>query len=557
MSTAATPKIRIYGGANEIGGNQILIETDKARILLDFGTRMGFESEFFGEFLDTRSNTSLKDRITIGALPKIPGIYWELLIRPDGYDTLKPSMGRRVLTKDSPLFELDDVETYAEYEERTGRPFVNVLFLTHAHLDHCGYIGYLDPAIELRCSKVTKVLLEAIDSVTTMKTEALTTGAPSIAFNKGGLFPGSPKLEKEKVSRKCTTMDDEETVKVGDMEVTMIEVDHSVPGAASFLVEAGSKTILYTGDFRFHGTRSMTMEDYVEKVGKVDAMICEGTRVDSATPVKESEVGDKIYDQIKDAKGLVFIDFSWKDTTRYETVKKAVDKTKNRTLVINGRLAYLLKALGMYPSKTDRVKVFLKRRVSGLYSPADYSKSKHEFGLSTDWDADIDSTHYENGVDAEELMKHPEKYVVMLSYYDLGQVFDILDDDGKVPGSVFIKAQCEPFSEEMELNEERLINWLVKFGISYIPCPPAVPAGCGNPGCDRLHERLDRAHASGHASRPELKELIKLIKPKILIPVHTEDAKEFAAIVKELEKEEGLKIVLRLPRNGDEIKVDL
>ena len=76
--------LTFYGGVNEIGGNKILVEHESSRVMLDFGTRMGFASEFLSDFLDIRSNTELKDKLTIGLLPKIPGIYRSDLIKADG-----------------------------------------------------------------------------------------------------------------------------------------------------------------------------------------------------------------------------------------------------------------------------------------------------------------------------------------------------------------------------------------------------------------------------------------------------------------------------------------
>jgi ribonuclease J len=147
---------------------------------------------------------------------------------------------------------------------------------------------------------------------------------------------------------------------------------------------------------------------------------------------------------------------------------------------------------------------------------------------------------------AEEIMADPGHYVLMLSYYDLGQVFDLADERGKIPGSRFIRAQCEPFSDEMELDEERLINWLDAFGISYTLSETPLPAGCSNPGCSKLKRRIDRSHVSGHASRPELLELISKINPRMVIPIHTERPEAF----EELVKEAGLNTTVIIPALG-------
>ncbi len=61
--------------------------------------------------------------------------------------------------------------------------------------------------------------------------------------------------------------------------------------------------------------------------------------------------------------------------------------------------------------------------------------------------------------------------------------------------------------------------------------------GCTNPECLKLKRRIDRSHVSGHASRPELQELIGKISPRILIPVHTERPAVFVELVRAIGKD--------------------
>jgi len=536
--------ITVYGGAGEIGGNKILVEDEDTRIMLDFGTRMGFESDYFAEFVKPRSNTSLRDRLILGSLPFIPGIYRSDLIRPSGLEKVV-SNGRR-LTEESKLMDLDDLITYEEYLEENGDAFLDALFLSHAHLDHSGDMDCVHPDIPLYCSGTTKTLVEAIDDLTKFKSEAITMKRHEIRFTQGGMFPDQPKVSKKnKSQRGCIAMDDEQEESVGSIRVKAIHVDHSVPGASSYLVETSEEKILYTGDIRFHGTYPMSIDDYVEKVGDdIDILICEGTRVDSESRLTEEMVKEQMIDEMSDVEGLVFVDFSWKDTTRYETIRDACEEC-GRTFVIDARLAYILDVLDKRPDHED-VKVFLKRRSSGLYSPTDYSRAKHEYGYSVDKE-DLDPSHYEEGLTALDIMEEPGGYTVMLSYYGLNQLFDFADENGKIPDSKFIRAQCEPFSDDMELDEERMINWLEEFGIDYEEGEPDIPEDCEDPGCDKIKPVMDRSHVSGHASRPELKELITELDPDSLIPVHTIYPEEFKGLVEEI----GHDIEVIVPERGE------
>jgi ribonuclease J len=54
-------------------------------------------------------------------------------------------------------------------------------------------------------------------------------------------------------------------------------------------------------------------------------------------------------------------------------------------------------------------------------------------------------------------------------------------------------------------------------------------------------------HASGHASGPDLLEIIRTIRPRILIPIHTVDAEYFVTSL----ADEGIEV--RVPRPGEEM----
>jgi ribonuclease J len=535
--------ITFYGGVGEIGGNKIMVEHQGTRLMLDFGTRMGYSSEFFAEFLGVRSNTELKDKLTIGVLPVILGIYRKDLICPNGVEDLSNDTYDRVISSDSGMLKVHGLVTYEDYCQKHGQDYLDGILLSHAYMDHSGDIGFLHSAIPLYCSRTTLTLVEAIDDVTNFKSKAIKSKGANIALTKGGAMPRSPKIEhKEVLVRDCIVLEDGEGTDIGNFRATMIEVDHSVPGASSYVLACHVNNnkpfrILYTGDLRFHGIKGTTIDDYVKAIGAgIDIMICEGTRIDSDSKLTEDMVRSKIAEEIAETDGLVFIDFSWKDTTQYDTIIKAAESC-GRTFVINARLAYILNKLGLTPLP-DYVKVFLKRKGSCFYSPADYSLYKHEYGYSVDRDTwTQDSSHYDHGLAAEEIKSNPSKYILMLSYYDLGQLFDLADEKGKIQGSRYIRAQCEPFCDEMELDEERFINWLDAFGIGYRLGETPLPEGCSNPNCSKLKRRIDRSHVSGHASRPELKELIGKINPTTLIPIHTEKPEVFEEVVREIGKD--------------------
>lgn len=79
---------------------------------------------------------------------------------------------------------------------------------------------------------------------------------------------------------------------IGDIQITPFSIDHSAADSYLFLIEADGKRILYTGDFRPHGTRGKTMDKILDRwIKKADAIITEGTTV-SRTDGKPSQNGN-------------------------------------------------------------------------------------------------------------------------------------------------------------------------------------------------------------------------------------------------------------------------
>jgi len=355
---------------------------------------------------------------------------------------------------------------------------------------------------------------------------------------------------------------------INGIRYKMIPVGHSVPGACSILLTLPEgKRVLYTGDIRFHGDNEVSMEDYVGAIGgPVEVLIIEGTRIDSEKVLTEGQIAEKVSSDIAQAKSLVLINFGWKDLTRFNTVYEASRKN-NRTLVISPKLAYLL--YEMYcnfpteytdPRTMPNLKVYLKREGDMLYSKADY-EDKYKMGylhfhgrnvaksdrnivriaerLGIGGDPANDKNplplscarepydygelytlathHLGNGVRAYQIRKNPQQYVLMFAFWDANELFDLipLDSDHQTK---YICTSTEPFCEEMEIDESKLMNWFDYFKVSY---------DFEFTDEEKKQKMFVRRHVSGHASRTELKELIEKINPTRIIPVHTTNPKLF------------------------------
>ncbi len=496
-------EITCYGGVNEIGGNKFLLSFSNGSLFLDFGLSYQEESLFFEEFLQPRSNCKYYDLQRLGLLPKLNGIYRKDIFCPEGL-------------KACTLPGLDFWESRLKCYEDSAQEKIwtpDAVFISHAHIDHCGYIPYLGD-IPLICSETTQKLMQSIPDVANLRgfdSELANMKYRIIETRKKGFFQDSPYItKKDSQDRNFKTVANGTKITTANgIEVTGFDVGHSIPGSMACLIEADGKQILYTGDLRFHGRYQPTLDAFDDL--KPDIMVCEGTRIDETIPDDETRVQTDISSMISRTDGLFMIGFAWKDIERYETVRDAAT-SEGRIPVFDPRLAYLLARLGR-DIYEEGAKVFLERSNSMIYSLDDYKKEKHKIGLIpvNDWDSTSDPTitditHRDKGVSAVGLKANPESYVLQLDYFRFKNILDIEPP----PDSVYVRAQCEPFNPQMELSETRMINWLKHFNINE----------CND------HEPI-QIHASGHISGKEIQELIERVKPKKLIPIHTQKPKLF------------------------------
>ncbi len=465
--------IDVMGGNGEIGGNKILITHRGTRIFLDFGMSFNQNSHFFSEFLNPRKCAALGDLFEFGLLPDMQGIYRQ--------DYLA-HMGRPV-------------------EERS----IDAVLLSHAHADHAQYIHFLRWDIPIYCTQATKIILECLQETGSNTFSDLVDACETFKFyenRNGGLSRVDRKKEDHIHKRDFQIMEEGKKVSIGGIDVEMVPVDHSLPGACGFIIYTDEGNLVYTGDIRFHGSHGHLSRRFVEKARNATPrwMLCEGTRMGSDTKDSEADVQKKMSELICHCDGIVFVEHPIRDIDRVSSIFN-VARENEREFVIPLKLAYLVKALDSFcPFCIDEVKILKPRKSWGLINKSgvaaeqvaqDYAKWEREF------------IEQPNSIVCDELKESPERYVVSMSMWEIGQLADI-----KPVNALWIKSSCEPFCEEMELDEKRKMNWLDHFGI-----------------------RHENAHASGHASGEELREMIKAINPKVLIPIHTERADLFDGLV--------------------------
>lgn len=460
-------ELTFYGGVNEIGGNKILLEDNDTRIFFDFGFSFSQGKKYFSEFLRPRTCGGLCDYFEFGILPDIEGIY---------RDDYLIKMGRAP----------------------TIKPTVDGVFLTHAHADHSWNIAFLHKDMPIYCGETCELILRAAQ-------ESSTTGFGMDFYTLLEAF--IDKRKRPEHPRKFNTFRTGSKLKVNTIEVEPIHVDHSIPGAYGFIIQAPSGCVVYTGDFRLHGIRSNMTKDLVErsKECEPDMLICEGTRIKGEPSLTEKEVRQKISKYMK-TKGLVVANFPPRDIDRINTFFYAC-KENNRKLAITTKLAYLLeilkedKRLPVPDVRDDSILIYVHRARWGSVTEDDVHVTEKEKDYYK-WERKY--LRYDNFVTCEDISKKQDEVVLYCDYFSLKELIDIKPQEG----SCFIYSLSEPHDEKQVIDYKIMKNWLDHFNLPLV-----------------------KAHASGHASLEEITEIISEIQPKKVIPIHTDDAEMFKAVV--------------------------
>ena len=89
--------------------------------------------------------------------------------------------------------------------------------------------------------------------------------------------------------KKVNTFSGGDVLKFGDIQVTPYSIDHSACDSYMFLIEAEGKRIIYTGDFRTHGFRGKVLHKILRKIGKVDVLVTEGTTLSRPDTIPMTE----------------------------------------------------------------------------------------------------------------------------------------------------------------------------------------------------------------------------------------------------------------------------
>lgn len=329
------------------------------------------------------------------------------------------------------------------------------VLISHPHQDHYGLLEDVPPAWPVYCGAATERLIRLSSAIFGKE-------LPHVFHPwKSGL-----------------------ALQIGPFKVTPFLIDHSAFDAYMVLIEVQGKHILYSGDFRTHGRKSVLTRRLMATPPKnIDVLLMEGTNLGSGKAcITERELEDAFVDLFRSTAGRVFVAWSAQNVDRTVTLYRACLKA-GRTLVVDLYTAEVMEALaefGRLPRPGWRnLKVVVTSAFARMYR-------------RTGREAFVERM-VSHGIPAAKLAETPEKWVVMVR----PSLIRDYEPKGVTPNPD--DAWCwSMWRGYLESEDRALVSKWFKGGGS----------------------RADHVHTSGHASPAVLQSFARAMNAKQLVPIH-------------------------------------
>ena len=348
-------------------------------------------------------------------------------------------------------------------------PYLNNIYDPSIHIR--GYKSYEDDFkytavflshVHLDHSKIVNYLNPNIPMYTLEGTKSLLN---TLNINDDFLFPFHEK--KNSNTRDIVGVKENEIIEVGKIQVKVIPVDHDAYGACGLLINTPDLVISYTGDIRLHGYRKEDTLNFCEESKNCDVLLIEGVSVsfqDFDEDISDKEISneqqliDKINEIIKNNPNKQ-ITFNYY-ISNIERILNII-KTNSRIVVLDAYYSYVLKEATGYES---------------YY----YQLDDKEYGLNEKYK-----------IDFEELLNDEERFFWQLD------VLAVLHMDKLKKGGIYIHSNATPLGE-FDPSYKKFVELFNNHDIEFV-----------------------RLSCSGHAHPYDLIKIINLIKPKLLVPIHS------------------------------------
>ncbi len=352
-----------------------------------------------------------------------------------------------------------------------SRLIVDALLVSHPHQDHFGLMARLPPGTPVYIGRLARSLIDA----------------PQV-------FIGGDRYALDFHDFKAW-----QPFTIGEFTITPYLVDHSATDAYAFLIEAEGKRLFYSGDLRSHGRKGKLFDNLIQRpVRDIDLLFLEGTMLHRNNDLfpDETAVENLILHTIQQQKNISFLLASSQNIDRIVSAHRAC-KRAGKLLVIDIYTAWVLEQLRQMTQNTPSMD-WPEIRVFAAYSQDQKLKA------NPDYFGDFRKRLYRYRVTREELRATPESFL----YF------------GKMSSFRLINA----FK-----NAAAPVNVIYSQWLGYLDGTHADYFGSDKIAALRSDTEINfiYAHSSGHAPLKDLQKLAAALRPKMLVPIHTEDADGF------------------------------
>ena len=471
--------LTFFGGANEIGGNAVLLEDFgyDVKLFLDFGTNV---KKFYEHYDKGETPSSLKELLKLGLLPSnvvfpIKNLYSEHYIFNHEEKTYKEKI-KECENKIDPCSNLDGI------------------LISHAHKDQFYGLPFVNRNIPIYTGEITKKILLAHYNSMRPQIDTFYHGLKWLLFKTGDIL------------------------RIKELEIVPIHMDHSIPAAYAFILNTSAGIIVYSGDFRMHGPLSWMTVDLIKKVkemclkagkeknyltkeqNRVKVLICEGTHIHKGAIESERNVKRDLRVLFKNMQfDYVIVKYDRVDWDRFRSFSDIARRFKWKYVISekDAYFYYLLNEGAIYETMKN----------------PDIINDEHIYILCQEklqfpWQEQIRQIIYKNKKQERLLTSSHLKELKGNFLLYITSLPDKLRDSLPLNlKGLFISSSIDPYTEEYLDNASKIGKELLKEGIpSY------------------------RIHASAHAKPHDIIKFVKEINPKILIPIHTENPEMFVKL---------------------------
>jgi len=366
---------------------------------------------------------------------------------------------------------------------------IKAYIITHGHLDHVGGLKHIVP-----------------------KYPAPIYGSPyTIGVIEKSFEDESIKTHGFRPKTLIVNIDNHERIKIGNFHVEFIRVTHSLPDASAVCIETPVGRIVATGDFRLDPEPLDHMPSDTKRLRELGEqgvllLLSESSYADIEGRVPtESTLQQSFYDIIDKAPGRIFVAAFSSNMNRAQMIINAA-VAAGRNIALDGR--------GMLSYAEIAVRQGILKVPKGTIIPitqAGTIAADRLLVLCTGGQGEPNAA-------LQRISEGQHRHV------NLHEGDTVVISSSPIPGN--------------ELSYDQISNRLSRKGVYLFRHPTHELDGCGP------------LHVSGHARRDELREMLRLVRPKFFIPVHGGALRR--SYHAQLGSEEGLAHDhILLPNNGD------